>query len=464
MKTASTKTIGKLLLALGLIAAGALLSQCSDSTAPPLPGNIAIKSGDKQWSLKGTELPEPLTVVVTTTDGAVAQNTTVRFLPIAGGGSVSSGSVQTNDQGVASVRLTLGPTVGTNRVQASIDEGSVLFEAMASDFLCPEADDSLQVCQACATSYGPQGHVFLATRESSLFASTSTGIVRINPFSAPPQALDQTEMPSNGGILTVVWDVAFSPRGDFYFAGRAIFPEILKIDPAGNVTHFAALDAVEADDAVEIDANPIGLLVGVDKKGPFAVGCRDTLTRFAAAAYTNGVNTDAVAVDPRRQSASQFGEDIYFILKTDAMLYRLALDSLSVETARGAAGLETVVQLTQEEADGARGMVCDGFDGMVYILVDTPTTKRIVRVASGGTKTTFYDFLVDPSPPLPSGGSQRDIALRRPFLYTLDTLNDKLLVVDLSGQFTPLFSDSLEQIKLSRPMAADERVGLAVLK
>jgi hypothetical protein len=109
-------------------------------------------------------------------------------------------------------------------------------------------------------------------------------------------------------------------------------------------------------------------------------------------------------------------------------------------------------------------MVCDGFDGTVYILVDTPTTKQVVSVTSGGVKTTFFDFFTDPNPPLPNGGVQRDLALRRPRLFTLDTLNDQILVLDMGSGLTAVFSDSLEQIKLSTPMDSGERVSLEVLR
>ena len=64
---------------------------------------------------------------------------------------------------------------------------------------------------------------------------------------------------------------------------------------------------------------------------------------------------------------------------------------------------------------------------------------------------------------------QRDLAFRRPNLFTLDTLNDKLLVYDIADVMTPLFSDSLEQAKLSSrningTLQGGERVGLDVLK
>jgi hypothetical protein len=453
-----TALLSKFLVAIGLLVLVALLSQCSDSTAPPPPGSIGIKSGNNQWSLRGAELPDPLEVVVVTADGAAAANVTVSFFPLAGGGQAASPTVQTNDQGVASTRFTLGPGLGTNRVRASIDAGSVVFEAMASNFPCLEAEDTLRV------SYGTPGQLFLATSRSSLFSTGAAGIVRVNPFGIPPTASSFVELPTIQFILPLVWDIALSPRGDLYVAGRQFLPELLKIDTGGNVTKFASLEATSGLDAVEITTNPTGLLIGVDMKGPFAVGCRDVLTRFPAASYIDGVSTDALAVDPRRQSADPLGEDVYFILKTDSTLYRLALDSLAVETARGNMGLETVVQLTRDEANGANGMVCDGFDGTVYILVDTPTTKQVVSVTSGGVKTTFFDFFTDPNPPLPNGGVQRDLALRRPRLFTLDTLNDQILVLDMGSGLTAVFSDSLEQIKLSTPMDSGERVSLEVLR
>jgi len=248
-------------------------------------------------------------------------------------------------------------------------------------------------------------------------------------------------------------------------AGRRQFTsEIIKIDTDGVLTRFTQLTATAVDYAVELAANPLGLLVGCDNTGPFIVRCRDTILRFPTATYADGINNDAVAVDPRTQSQDVLGEDIYFINTTDRTLYRLPMDSLNVEPQ----GLQSVALLTQDQASGANGMVCDDVDGSVYIVVDTPSTKELIKVTPGGTVTLLFDFFSRGST-APEAGMQRDLAFRRPNLFTLDTLNDKLLVYDIADVMTPLFSDSLEQSKLSSrningTLQGGERVGLDVLK
>jgi hypothetical protein len=132
-----------------------------------------------------------------------------------------------------------------------------------------------------------------------------------------------------------------------------------------------------------------------------------------------------------------------------------------------AQGLQTVAVLTTEQARGARGMVCNDDNGDVYILVDTDTTKELLEVTPGGIVTQLYDFFSRGGGTAQEAGKQSDLAIRRPNLFTLDTLNDKLLVYDLAGTFTELFADSLEQAKLSElDMSANpsERVGLDVIR
>lgn len=457
-----------------LFAGSALLSQCSQddgSFVPKVEGDepdtIQIVSGNNQYSLHGTELLKPLVVAVTTAGGAPLRGATVTFLVTQGGGTLGATSALTNQNGRASTTLTLGSANGMNGVRATVAAKPSLFVefgAVSSNFYCAEAEDSLQVCAGCATRYGPQFDLFLVTARSSLYADGSAGVVQVKL--ASEEAMAFTEVPVDQGFFSpVIFDGVFSPRGDYYVARRTIFPEILKIAVDGTVTRFAGLEASSVDDAVELAANPVGLLVGCDIKGPFVVRCRDTIVRFDEAMYTDEINNDALAVDPRRQTDDPLGEDIYFIDTSVNTLQRLPMDSLSVEPQ----GLQMVAQLTHDQATGARGMVCDDLDGSVYILVDAANTKELLQVTPGGVVTQLFDFFSRGGGTPEEAGIQSDLALRQPYLFTIDTLNDKLLVYDLGGAFSPLFSDSTEQAKLSVRDASGnpfggERVGLDVLK
>lgn len=459
------RLLQKILLAAVLTGMSFLVSQCSDDAAEPLAaGQIVIEGGNNQVSLRGTELFEPISVRVWAIGGSqVLEGANIVFNIIEGNGSISTQFVTTNSSGTASVRWTLGPTADLNRATATVVDVADLqveFTATGADFFCPEANDTPSV------SYGTNGHLFLATRQSSFYQGNKSGVVRINPFFGLNDTSPFTEIPNILNGLVTIKDVAFSPRGDFYIVRKAFFVDIIKVTPGGNISVWVTTGQLDT----EITMNPYGLLVGCDETGPFVVGCRDTLLRFPEATYLFGINDDAVAVDPRRQTVDALGEDIYFINKTTETLERLPLDNLQVELD----SVVTVTSLTTAEANRARGMVCDKF-GTVFILVDADTSeadtmKAIVRVLPDGTKSVAYNFYdrVGPGEPKSKAGVQRDLAidLTSQFLYTLDTLNDVIVNYNIdNGQVTFIFesADSLTKSTLSLPGASGERVGLAVL-
>jgi hypothetical protein len=475
------KLRGRFAMGISLLASVMLLTQCSEDGFIPdvdieTPGSITIVSGNNQYSMHGTEVLDPLVVEVKSEKGQVLAGVEVAFKVLVGGGGVSAAAVLTNSRGRASTAFTLGPNNGLNQARASVVSDvslSALFEATASDFLCPEAEDNLQICVNCPTGYNEPLvflSLFLATGRSEEYPG-GAGIVRINVAGEVAEGF--TRIPPVGIFQPVVWDGAFSPRGDYYISRGMVYGEIVKIDVNGNLSTFARIDSALLDGAIELAHNPLGLLVGCDARGPFLVRCRDTanqqpplpgkIVRFSQAKYTDEINNDALAVDPRRHDDDPLGEDIYFINKSDRWLYRLPMDSLEVEPQ----GLERVVSLTADQATWARGMVCDDRDGSVYILVDTDDTKELLKVTPGQGVSQLYDFFSRGGGTKQAAGEQRDLAFKNPNLFTLDTLNDKLLVYDVDTQVfrTPLFSDSLEQAKISKPNSPPaERVGLDVLR
>lgn len=447
--------------------AAGLLVGCSETTAPAPPGSISIVSGNFQYSLRGTPLPEPLVVRVLTEAGEVPQEAYVAFSVVQGGGELSTSFVHVDGRGLASATYTLGEDLGTEIVKAEISgdpSKAVAFEATSANFYCPEQDDTFRV------QYGITHHLFLATHKSSYYTRVnSAGVVDIG-VSAPRGTSGFAEIAgATGGLFdTNVFDVAFSARGDFYVARRSFTSEILKIDTAGNVSFFAHLseDLPDTELYAEIAMNPSGLLVGCDAKGPFVVECRDTLRRFTEAVFAGGINNDALAVDPRRQSEDPLGEDIYFIDKTASALMRLAMNNITVEPR----GLELVATLSEDQARNARGMVCEKREGHVYILVDSDVTKELLEVTPAGDVSVLYDFFDRGDGD--AAGVQRDLAYDEGFrfLYTLDTLNDNMLLFDVGQRFLlPMFEDPVLQGTLSNrgangALIGGERVGIAVLR
>lgn len=436
----------------------AFLFSCEDTEAPELPSSISISSGDGQYSKRGTEVPDPLAVHVTYSDGEPASGTTVQFRVVSGAGTLNPRNAVVNTRGVASTRLTLGDVLGDIKVHASIATDNsrfVEFSATAGEFFCPEEDPTF------SRKFDDQGNLFLFTRKSRLneqAGQTVAGIVRIITDIPGGQFTASSIKRYDEDFTSIVpRDAAFSKAGDFYIAWKYDQNEILKLSPDFSTSHFATLESITA----EITGTPHGVLVGCDEMGPFVAGCRDTLQRFSEALYSGGlgddVSNDAVAVDPN-------SEDIYFIYKPDATLRRLPVDTL---VATGA--VETVAQLTRDEADGANGMVCDD-DGTVYILVDRPATKAIVSVTSAGTKSTVYDFFDRGAGD--AAGIQDDLASWRVapnelLLYTVDTKNDVLLVYRITEQVQELIvlvpESGTDPEAISTTTSEDERVGLVLL-
>ena len=89
-----------------IIASMVLVSQCSkddNGFVPKVEGEeptaITIVSGDSQYSLHGTPVPDPLVVSVTTADGAAIRGTAVNFQVTQGGGTISASSMLTDPNG-----------------------------------------------------------------------------------------------------------------------------------------------------------------------------------------------------------------------------------------------------------------------------------------------------------------------------------------------------------------------------
>jgi len=460
----STKT-GRLHLLLGVAAVAlvAFTAACEDPEDPPVATGISIFSGDGQFSKKGTPVSLPLTVVVRFDDGSASPRMDVRFEVTSGGGTLSRTLDRSDDSGIADTRLTLGPTAGANTVRATLESDPsafVEFTASAGDFFCPEEDPSF------TRKFGPRGKVVVLTRFSSLYfepgTGRQTGLLGVTPIftGSPRVGVEPMVSLPDDFFLNVPKDCAIGRTGDLFIAWKSIADEVSILEPDLSYRHFATL---EDETASEVSMSPGAILMGVDRYGPFALGCRDTLSRFPADALFTGIgldmcNSDAMAVDPANQ-------DLYFIYMGDNTLKRLPLDSLVVEGA-----LQTVTQLTSEEAAGARGMVVNDDDSHVFILVDatpTGTTKVILRVTPGGTKTTLYDFSTRGAGD--AAGRQNDLALEPQgggLLYTVDTLNDMLLVYDLTQNTLiemPPDTTLTDRYAISEQLSQGERVGIMVL-
>jgi hypothetical protein len=422
-----------------------------------IPSAITTESGDNQWSRRGTPLPDPLQVRVRFDDGTAAAGYRVLFATGGVGGELSATVAETNRFGIASTRLTLGDQTGVASVRATLDvdpEAFVDFSATSSEFYCPEEDPTFE---KKFSSGGPVfNDLFLFTRRSSLF--DGAGIIRVTPGAGVFEARTVREFDREQEATKIVRDVSFSASGDLFLAWLFYSEETVKISPDDfSFTRFSTLESSLAGS--EITMTPAGVLVGCDEFGPFAVGCRDTLARFDEATFegvdaNDFASADAAAADPATG-------DIYYIDVTGLMLMRLPMDGL---TASGPP--EAVTDLTADEAGGASGMVVDDRDGSVYMLVDTEDTRAIVRVTSALDKDAAVDFFTARGAG-DAAGRQNDLAIDRDlhFLYTVDRLNDELILWDIvQEQLSVLVPDQdTDPGALSTQGVSTERIGLVVV-
>jgi hypothetical protein len=107
---------GAAALLLGLLAAG-----CNGEVVGggQRPAQVLVVSGDLQIGTVGQELPQPLVVRVVDEAGRPVRGQIVSFVVTAGNGTVFAGAAQTNRDGIAQERWTLGTVAGdTQRVEA----------------------------------------------------------------------------------------------------------------------------------------------------------------------------------------------------------------------------------------------------------------------------------------------------------------------------------------------------------
>jgi len=101
-----------------------------------LAGNaahLAVVSGDNQTGQVGSQLPAELVVRLIDGDGNGVPNTAVAWVVATGGGSVTPTNSNTDSDGRASARWTLGGTLGANRLDAVVSGvGIATFDATAT--------------------------------------------------------------------------------------------------------------------------------------------------------------------------------------------------------------------------------------------------------------------------------------------------------------------------------------------
>ncbi|HXJ28998.1 MAG TPA: hypothetical protein VNG35_00060, partial [Gemmatimonadales bacterium] len=103
------------------------VASCTRERTGPVvlvPAALTVSAGNAQTAAAGTSLAQPLVALVTTADGEPVGGVHVAWHVRAGGGFLSIPTSSTDDQGHATVVLTLGTAAGANAdtVEASVAE------------------------------------------------------------------------------------------------------------------------------------------------------------------------------------------------------------------------------------------------------------------------------------------------------------------------------------------------------
>ena len=104
---------------------------------PPTQTKLVRISGDEQEGLPGEPLANPFVVKVLDEDGDPFEGATVKFVVLIGGGALSAVLVQTGADGRAESTLTLGETLGSNKVQVNVEGISQVVVFSAEGILPP---------------------------------------------------------------------------------------------------------------------------------------------------------------------------------------------------------------------------------------------------------------------------------------------------------------------------------------
>ncbi|HXT15687.1 MAG TPA: leishmanolysin-related zinc metalloendopeptidase [Gemmatimonadaceae bacterium] len=132
---ATTWTLGKIASSTQqlTVVAGSLAPLTYSATAVAgAPANVLVAGGDKQSAVAGAALATAPQVLVTDAFTNPVSNATVTFTPV-GDGSIQFPTATTNASGIAFAgRWTLGTTVGTKSLIASVGAVSVTFTASAT--------------------------------------------------------------------------------------------------------------------------------------------------------------------------------------------------------------------------------------------------------------------------------------------------------------------------------------------
>src|SRR5690242_6889865 len=110
----------RLAIAAVLAVAGGCAAATDPEASTSTPASVVVVQGTNQAIQAGKELPNAIVIRVLTDDGKPVEKATVGFTVVAGGGSVTPGSVLTDANGEAKTKWVLGPTAPEQTLKAEV--------------------------------------------------------------------------------------------------------------------------------------------------------------------------------------------------------------------------------------------------------------------------------------------------------------------------------------------------------
>lgn len=314
----------------------------------------------------GEPLTEPLVVQVTD-DGAPRAGTEVVFAIEAGGGSVEPLSALTDDDGQASAVWTLGVAPVANRLSASIEDDSLLFETRAT-LDAPLVPEPFGNVNGFMTAQGIVGSTedLAFDGSSRLVLGVPGGLLAVDP------AGTTSALALNGDPLDLPLGVAFDRRGNLWVAD-SLGAALRRVSPTGKVT--TAL----TDDGAQPLIGPNYVAIDRDGRVYLSDPCLGKLIRFDPA---SGVVDSVLTFDlvsqggPNGFAFDSSGTRLFIATENTGLLCGHAFVGLIDEiaglfavdvSAAGFGRLETVAPNVALFGDG----VAFDAEGNLYAIFDT---------------------------------------------------------------------------------------------
>src|SRR6059036_1151738 len=230
-----------------LVLASCVAPVDTDQVVGPL--SLSVVSGDNQSGPPGTELPNPLVVLVEDSRAHAVRGQIVNFVVVSGGGSVFAGAAITGGDGIAQERWTLGAS-GPQRVEArAIDNATgakltfAIFTATLTDVQAPV------VSEVAASPANPTaGSPFDLT---AVVNDASTGGSNIAGASYAVDGGPPVAMVAQDGAFDEPSEAVRATVSPFAAGGSHTFC-VTGTDAAGNVSSPSCITVVVAEDAIYV--------------------------------------------------------------------------------------------------------------------------------------------------------------------------------------------------------------------